>query len=368
MKPINKFFKKSAPAIPVEVIDNEFVDNTGSPMSGGNLFEIEMKLKAQESIDKGSILTSAKELKKVQKAIDEILEKYFKERIYQPYYLLQMQANYFCNTLKFNSTNVQLSGDIIDVIRNAFINGKSGLYFSEALGETFPINIASITYNNYNRVTEITYNSISSGLGNKSADDNAKNQMNTISGEEECAKVAIFKWGSQSYSAWIMIWPFVLQQSDLLKMLAIERFTFSKKFAYSIKNTNAVLNEMEMFFNSNNPFMITTGLAGDFQNKFSILEFNSTDKTQSLILHYNEIMNIYYRMLGRRENDDFKKERNITAEIDASQEQYYAVQNEYINQFKLFIGRCKVIEPSINLSLDEREQKDETPLGGKDDI
>jgi len=368
MKKRSTFFKTTKPT-------SDFVkpDGSPSPISGGNLFEVEVKLHEQANRDKANTIPFKDEvmLKKVKKQIDAIIDAYFTQRIYQPYYLLQLQANYFCNTVKFVSSDVVFAGNVIDMIRNAFINGKSGMYFNKALDKTYPINISDIKYNNFNEVSKIIYTTITSGLGNLNPTEGLKQGIMTIDGVEKCKQVAIFKWGTLSMSAWIIIWPFILQQCDLLKMIAIERFTFSKKFTYSIANPNAVLTEMELFFNLNNPFMIISGGVGSVEkNRFDILDFGaSSDRAQSLINHYNEVMNIYYRMLGRRENDDAKKERNITAEVSASQEQYYAVQSDYLNQFKLFIGRCKIINPNIDLDMKAREEKaSEVPQGEEDDI
>ena len=96
-----------------------------------------------------------------------------------------------------------------------------------------------------------------------------------------------------------------------------------------------------MFFDPTNPFVVNLGVQEELSNRFASEDIASTKTGTDAIDYYNKLISIYYHLFGRKINNDVKKERNISSEVEASQENYDVVQSDWLNQFAIFIEELK---------------------------
>lgn len=165
-----------------------------APISGGNLFENKIKLDVSETLAKNNIV----DINKVKNQVSNELNNYFLRRTITPYFLLQLQANYFANTIKFQCNDLDISDFTIQIIRNSFINGSSALIIED--GRIYPVNIVKIERNIYSEITAIQWTSIANALNSTTQIDPQKNTVKIIRGEK-CKNVCVFNWGAMGYSA-----------------------------------------------------------------------------------------------------------------------------------------------------------------------
>lgn len=316
------------------------------PISGGNSFNVYQQLKIQKDIDLQTLQNNQKSnnlMVSLREKIDNISKNLIDVTTFNPYYLLQLHGNYFCNTLKFKSNNPDFSLLLYKLIRVSFLFGRSALVFDSLLGKAYGGYVAEIRYNLYNEVEYIKIGNLDDALINQTGELNSSVYKEYWG--EDCKNVLVFNWGTLALSAWVIIYPFCKQQQQLLKMLVGQSFSYNKKFIYKINNPNALSNELDLFYNVNNPFIISL-MEDDLSNKFDTFDNNSGD-TLSFIEYYKEFCGIMYHLLGRQVNLDNKKERNVSSEVEANQNNFSIVQNDYINQFKCFIEQINKVSDKL---------------------
>lgn len=335
-------------------LENETNFGREQKLSGGNFFEISQQLKAQETID---INTIPQRMKMVENEYNKVMEEVNQELVnkysIQPYYLLQLQANYFCGTCKYECSDYKFNEVMQEVIRCAFLYGKAGIYFEN--GFYFPIWISRVERDITGKVKLIEYGHIWDAL--EAQDGNTQNFNILTAKDKECEKIVIFKWGTLALSAWIIVWPFVLFQAMLLKMTIIQSLFYNKKLIYKISQQTRVASEIKKFFDPLNIFIWV--LAEDnLSNKFEFFEQSISQNGVDFLDYYKEVIAIYYHLFGRRLNNDVKKERNITSEVEASQENYDVVQSDWLIQFKIFVNALQEKIKPFGIQLKVIEEKD----------
>lgn len=340
-----------------KVLDNEKDFDRVQKISGGNLFEKQMELNAQEQID---IATLRDRMMNLQDEYDDVMKEIKSDLIdrhtIQPYYLLQLQANYFCGTCKYECDNWKFTRVLQEVIRCSFLYGIAGIYFKE--GYYFPIWISRINKDITGKITMIEYGSLYDAI---SSQDGNTDELKVLTAKgKECENIVYFKWGTLGVSAWVMIWPFVLFQAMLLKMIVVQSVFYNKKALYKVTQKTRVKSEIKKFFDPTEIFIWV--LADEnISNKFEMLDISPSTTGGNFLEYYKETIAIYYHLYGRRLNNDDKKERNVTSEIQATQENYDVVQSDWLIQFRTFIEHLKekVTPLGINVEyIDEQKEKE----------
>lgn len=322
------------------------------PMTNGNKYEVYEDLKKQEEIDLNSIneyiqsgKSSIQDVNALSRAIKEIGNALINEKNIQPYFLLQLQANYFCGTCGFETKNTYLKRMVINVIRCAFLMGCAGIYVNKNLNILEPVYLTNMEYGIDGKLKSAKKLPISVCLMKMNETKSLVRDDDllgfTTLNEEECKNLAVFYWGTMGYSAWINIWPFINLQHLMLTICVINSFVFNKKWIYKINNYTSIADEIKLFFDPTNPFIVNLGNTEELNNRFSSEDVGSTKTGTDAIDYYNKLVAIYYHLLGRKVNNDVKKERNITSEVEASQENYDVVQKDWLDQFAIFIDEVR---------------------------
>lgn len=322
------------------------------PMTNGNKYEVYEDLKKQEQIDLQSIneyLASGKsaiqDVNTLTKAIKDIGDALINEKNIQPYFLLQAQANYFCGTCEFETKDTYVRRMVINVIRCAFLMGCAGIYVNKKLNILEPVYLTNIEYGIDGKLKSAKKLPLNICLMKMNETKSLVRDSDLIGfttlNEEDCENLAVFYWGTMGYSAWINIWPFINLQHLMLTICIINAFAFNKKWIYKINNFTSIADEIKLFFDPTNPFIVNLGNTEELNNRFSTDDIVGNKTGTDAIDYYNKLVAIYYHLLGRKVNNDVKKERNITSEVEASQENYDVVQSDWLNQFEIFIDELR---------------------------
>lgn len=322
------------------------------PITNGNKYDVYQDLKNQEQIDLNSINEYLKHSKNTVQDINTLLsaikavnKKLIDEKNIQPYFLLQSQANYFCGTCRFDTKDLKLKRMVINVIRCAFLNGIAGIYVNKTLNILEPVYLTQLEYGidgNLKSCKKLPLNTILMKMNESKSLVKDEDLIGFITlNEKECENLCIFSWGTMGYSAWLTIWPFVNLQHLMLTICIINAFVFNKKWIYRINNFTSISDEIELFFDPTNPFVVNLGVQEELSNRFASEDIASTKTGTDAIDYYNKLISIYYHLFGRKINNDVKKERNISSEVEASQENYDVVQSDWLNQFAIFIDELK---------------------------
>ncbi|WP_300351372.1 hypothetical protein [Clostridium sp.] len=111
-------------------------------------------------------------------------------------------------------------------------------------------------------------------------------------------------------------------------MIITQTYVYLKKLGYRAENKDAILKELELFFDEANPFIVTSNMTRDISNRIVAEGMDVDFKGSDLIEYYEKTIYSFYHLIGRRINNDVKKERNVSNEVDASQENYDIIQSD----------------------------------------
>lgn len=345
----------------------EFI-STSKPslISNGNSYEIHKELEAQTERDLRTTDAGVKTVElqgAVESALQDISNRKIKSKLFSEYVLLNYQASYFCGTCKFETENSFIKRLLMLVIRGAFMYGTAGIY-KDSLGNVRPVYITSMDYDITGTLNGAMIYSLDLMITNMNKTqtqiqdkDLTLQQLN----KEECKNLAVFQWGVMGFSAWITIWPFIKLQYGLLQMIITQTYVYLKKLGYRAENKDAILKELELFFDEANPFIVTSNMTRDISNRIVAEGMDVDFKGSDLIEYYEKTIYSFYHLIGRRINNDVKKERNVSNEVDASQENYDIIQSDWLTYFDIFITDLNKLIPEAkvkNLSKPE-ERKEE---------
>lgn len=344
-----KFFKKEA------------------PINGGNTLDTKQTLNAQRDIDYANLeKVNANISRSMKSVLTDKTKEYINSKLIQPYYLLQMHANYFCNTIDFECKTPYLKDAVLKVIRASFLFGRAGMFYDEKTNRIFPVAFISGKVDIYGNFNKIMLAPIDSYLSSQTQKPSIERWIE-IEGTE-CTNYVEFKWGTLGISAWITIWPFIQYQYMILQMMVGLSFSYSKKYVYNVVNPLAIKDEMDLYFDPTNFFLVNAGFSGDLSNKFKVIDSNGKTDTTDFLDYYNGVMNTIYSIIGRRVNIDAKKERNVMSEVMSTQENYDILKREYMNQFKIFMEKFNNLPIIAENDASKIELIEYREIGNMDDI
>lgn len=366
-------FKKKQDKIE-QVQDGSFKEV--QPLSGGNAFDVRMNLDAARDVAMSTGFWNnnpkqALDFSNINNVVNQTVEKYINNTIPPWWVLLSEQANYFCNQFQWKCEDTLIKSQIINTIRCTFYAGIGGLYLNPVTLKFEAIAIANIDYNSGGELKKVEYTPANQYLMGVNKEQEDFKGVLTIEGER-LKNVAVFKWGTQALSAWIRLLPYIKLQHMLLEMMTVSTFAYMKKFEYVCNDPSTAKQEMELFFNPKSAFIMRAGFSSDSMNRFKTVEASGAQTSPlELIEYYKEIMGVVYHNIGRRENVDTKKERNISSEVDASQENFDIIFKDVNAQFNIFINNLNTIlsangKSPVEILLEDVVEQPEQQEGGED--
>lgn len=359
-----------------KIVDSFIPKDKPTPMSGGNSYETNIALEVQKQLDLQSIQYGnnvrnlATDINNLKQTLDEISNKFVFSKTINPYILLNYQANYFCGTCKFETSDMNLKRMVLNVIRGAFLFGVAGILKED--NNLIQYYITNMEWGIDGKLKkckvyelELMINNVNKLQREPDTNKLAFRELN----EDQCKNLAVFQWGVMGFSAWITIWPFINFQNDLLTMILIQSFIYNKKFIYTTNNFTSIADEMELFFNPTNPFVVNVGatLNKELPNRFTTNDLSNNFDNNDLLDYYNKTIAVYYHIFGRRINNDVKKERNVSNEVEASQENYDIIQSDWLNFFEIFINNLKKIS-GIDIKIVKESFNQEKEIKDVDNI
>lgn len=310
-----------------------------NPISGGNNYDVEVDLRNKIAIDKSTYpWKKSTSTADVNNTISSITSGLIEDKVVAEFFLLNLHANYFCNTIKYKCEDPDMLSKIQKLIRCSYLYGKAALYVNEK-GEVGVFYIVKYDTDSFGKVLNIQLCDSDAALESRLPEPEFETGLLNIP-EEEFEHVHVFNWGTKALSAWVTTYPFVKSQHMMLKMLNIQSFSYNKKFIYKVGNQATTLDEMKMFFDPLNMFAVVFSdeEIGNTFNTFNE-EGKVTGSARDFVAFFREYCDIWYQILGKSSNVDFKKERNVTSEIDASQSSIETIQREWLIQFDIFVKK-----------------------------
>lgn len=256
---------------------------------------------------------------------------------YNYYFLLQQQADYFTSLVPFRFFNKNITEAIYKVIRCGVIYGKAAVW--NTANGIIPLYINEVTYDSLTgEPIYMSCNLIDNVFSQKAIEPSFKKW--TVFQKGEFDNVYIFNSSSLGFGGLIRWQPFLKQLENILRMLYTHSYSYLKFILYDVKDISFIQQEMELFFNSESPFLVNLGDETLMKNKFKEFNFSNTNKSE-FFEYLNQFLNTYYSLIGRRYNVDFKKERNISDEVKASQDNFDILQNELKQYIYLLLDWVK---------------------------
>lgn len=295
------------------------------PITGGNFYSSQEALEAKEKIIKA--FSSSKSLNDSFK--DNLKSSEF---TYNLYWLLQFQADYFSSLIPFRFNSKQITETLYKVIRGCAIYGKSALFNS--INGLVGLYINNIEYDIEGKIKYALCAPIDYIFSQKTIE--PKNIRYSRFEGNILNDFYVLNYSSSGWGGLIRWMPFLKQLENLLKMLYTHSYSYLKFLLYDVKDPTFINKEMELFFNVESPFLVNIGDDTLIKNKFKEFNFSNTNKTD-FFDYLEKFLNTYYSMIGRRFNVDFKKERNISDEVEASQDNFDILQNEFKQYIKLML-------------------------------
>lgn len=305
-------------------------------------------------LDQGSLYTDIQKLETAEELvhIDQINASYpsnFDRTInYNEFLILNFHADYFTNYFKLKCDNKELLEIVLKVFRGYFYFGNVGIYFlNNKMIPVYEVN-RKLKADNSVESVEVAY---LSNLFNNDINTNIfKKPDNTFKIKNEMLKDYIsLNGGLSAYIKWL---PFCKLQKQVLTMVNDHRYFVHKNLGINCKDPTNLKKEIEIYYNLEVPFFINIGSTTNTTTN-NFVDLNQTDKVNNKVFEYYEsITKIYYELLGRRKNTDFKKERNITAEIAASQSNFDILLNNEKLLKKIFLKELSK-KTGINIEIEE---------------
>lgn len=305
------------------------------PISGGNTYTTQIELETKDSIIKS---WTGNHLQNARTNISKALGADTQNNSYNFLFLLNFIADYFSNIVRFKFEKEDINRAVMIAIRLGIIYGKSafwkvgdkvaGMYLNrlelDLMG--YPSNVNMMLGQKVLMTTEELEKP--QGLGiDKKVDDN----------------LLIFLPYNHRVGGMIQWRPFLLTLERLLKMVYTNSYQYLRSFTYRVYDSETMLDELKLFTDLNNPFLITYGGNEDIANKFGSIDLKNSGTGLELMEFIKEFQKVFYELIGRGMNTDKKSERNIAGEVEASQDCFAILQNELKTNIEFFLESVKTL-------------------------
>lgn len=308
--------------------------NDSPPTSGGNTYTVYDLIKAIDNNIQSTYVKANVVSKAITKANSSAANSY------NTWWLLQFQADYFSNLIDFKLDNWEVNRQVAIAIRLGVIYGSSVLWKRGNTVTAMYVN--SLELNENGQPARVKMYRGDYVLMNQSLDFK-KDGINWI--ERDIlgnSDFIVFIPNDYNLGGLIKWMPFINQLERLLKMVYTHSYSYTKSILYNVKDKNVIADELALYFSCDNPFLINTGDESVLSNKFKEFEIHKNNgNTDGLIQYVKEFLNLYYDLIGRRYNSDKKKERNISNEVDASQENYDILQRPIKRNIEYLIAQIE---------------------------
>lgn len=312
-------------------------DELKQPITGGNNFQVQKEFQARLNNMLSSIDLSNDNLDSV---------------VYDEYFLMIFQKNYFCNLFDIETDDIEFKKAWIIFVELCFWYGDAALINNgiEGIEDTTQLIPVYIKEKKYTPLGDIKKDfeyydggAILPLMGDSkmwkpkpSIDIKAKvNKSEFVYG----------KWNTQAYGAWVWMYKFIKFQKELMYLTHGSAYLQKEIFFYKINNVDTIQDEIRTLYNPKINIVPTIGINWEggetrLENRW-LSDKLSNDPSMTINDVYDWHMDKYYELFGRKHNVDFKHERNVTSEVEASQEQFDVLINETKKYMEMVLKECE---------------------------
>lgn len=321
------------------------------PITGGNTYTTKLEIETKDEIIKSWAGTS---LQRASNNISKALGADTQKNSYNYLFLLNFIADYFSNLVRFKFEDEAINRAVSIAIRLGVIYGKSAFW---KVGDKY-----AGMYLNRLELDLMGYpSSVNMMLGQK--------VLMTTEELEDPQGLGIDKTVDENLLVFLpynhrvggmVTWrPFLLTLERLLKMVYTNSYQYLRSFTYKVYDSETMLDELKLFADINNPFIITYGGNEDISNKFGSIDLQKNGTGLELMEFIKEFQKVFYELIGRGMNTDKKSERNIAGEVEASQSCFEILQNELKTNVEFFLESVKKLTGCNYEILEDKEEENE---------
>lgn len=343
----------------IKQIINEVAEEFGLPLNGGNAFEKSKEMEMREQTlqlykHHGQMTTSS---------ISGFVSQKLTTLVPMELVFFRNYANIFTSLIRFKTDDIILKEQLIKMIRTAFYSGEAGLVLDE--GQPYAVNVER-----YDKRVNMRgdYQFVFLSDANKILQANkkpspSKNPVKKMLKYENglCTNFISFKWTAEALSAWLWLWPYVLQKHKLQKQLALTTHFLNKKLEYKIKDPTMIKRDVELMMDPDVPFIVNVGSEENpATNRIKWLN-DGLDYTDNILNYINGWEALTEREFGIRNNIDrnTNKDRSLTGEVEASQSYYDNSEYAIMIEWDLFVAKAQKLGLDLDLVKDINEDWEE---------
>lgn len=320
-----------------------------NPINDGNFFELEQKINAKEVSIKSYMSSN----------LDNVGIGLWN---YNYWELLNFHADYFTNLFKITFNDYDIDRTIYTIFRCNFLYGNVGLYKKD--DKIIPVIEETATLDIDGKPLEVNgygaYEVLAQAGDLKDVKKNLKTRIN-IKGEE-LQNYCRLNPDTYGFGAIVKWNKFVRSQEIMLKKINNYSHFFTRKIVYNVQDLTAANQELKNFFQNDYPFVVNANPINPTENQFVVNGFENVN-SNDVFDYYNQWIKINYELLGRRINVDFKKERNISNEVDASQSIFDTLENEQKINKTNFLNNVKKLISMDWEEVNQPEEQNQNPNG-----
>lgn len=335
----------------------EEVFSSAPPLTGGTAYiDRELIRAVEDNIHTNNEVLTSVNYSDVSNTITNEFKSKSQSETYNIWWLLNFMTDYFANLVQFNFKDTWLQKQVMQSLKAGIMFGDAGLikikdtfisvyvskYYTDEYGIPFACDGVPT---NFMQMTQLGNNANYSGTVDIKKTFFNGDTSTTIEGikiSNENSDIVLFNPWSFSIGGIVRWNPFLKQMEFILKQLRTYGYALTKKLGYNVHDSSVVSDEIKLFMDPDVPVLVTLNSStGLLNNKFNAVEFGGSNTTLEFIEYVKQFFDVYYTLLGRRSNNDKKKERNIAGEVDATQEQFDVLQHEIICNIQNYLDEVK---------------------------
>lgn len=302
--------------------------------------------------------------------------------VYDEYFLMIFQKNYFVNLYDIETDDDDFRRVWNLAVETAFWYGdfaiiNKGINGDKENSKLIPVYVANKSWDYIGNIEKDFEYQYSSRIIPMMGDSKMWSSSPDISKLGKLIKnkddYVYAKWNTQGYGAWVWMYKFIKLQKELMYLTTGSAYLQKELIFYKINNTSTVNDEIKMLYNPKMNIVPTMGVnwdksSGELENRW-MSDKLSQDGSMLINDVYDWTIQKYYELFGRKMNIDDKRERNVSDEVQASQEQFDILINETKKYMEIALKECeeKFGKKGV-LKIDViKAEKDNAMMSGEDD-
>lgn len=346
----------------LKAIIKESLEEFGLPLNNGNTFERAKEIDTREEMISAYAKQEFGKNGVSAKNISSIVANKLTTLVPQELIFFRNYANIFTSLLRFETTDILLKEQLIKMIRTAFYSGEAGLVLDE--GTPYAVNVERYEGRiNLRGDYKYVYLSDANKILQATTKPEASKKpikKSLVYENGICQNFISFKWTAEAVSAWLWLWPYVLQKHKLQRQLALTTHFLNKKIEYRVKDPAMLTRDVELMMDPDVPFLVNVGSEDNpVSNRFKWLN-DGVEYSDTILNYINGWEALTEREFGIRNNIDrnTEKERSLVGEIEASQSYYDNTEYAILREWELFVEKAQLLGLPIDIVKDEPEEEE----------